>query len=135
MYKFLVAVALSLCVVGCSGPQQIVAPCSGKPQKDVIAYIASVMVNEGMEITLVNEEAGIVQAKSTGHSWTSGGDRYWSVSMRHDTVIAVAKVVSTGSMASTTYYGDNTHSSHTWYWSVRNAIEQVCGVTVMIQKG
>lgn len=126
-------------------PIQLTTPCPTKPMREVVSSLSALVIAEGMQITLVNENIGILQASSPeDHSiWTGLYTiRQWIFTMKGDTVLAYAKTIDQSRNAfgatlatSETYYSDKVHPDHAWYWNVRRGLETLCGGKVeFVQK-
>lgn len=133
MQRSLLALVACALLVGCSAPRlvQLAAPCPKMNRQEVITVLTGLVAGEGMTVTLVNENVGILQASGSPHkSW---GDlveqKQWQFSVRGDTVYGFAKTVYTtaerveGEMPVT----DDASSDERWYWNVRNGLQKVCG--------
>lgn len=110
-----------------------------------MAALSALVMAEGMQITLVNDNIGILQAATAeDHSIWTGiySTRQWIFSMKGDTVLAYAKSIDQTRNAfggvvgtSETYYTDKLHPDNAWYWNVRRGLETLCGSKVeFIQK-
>ena len=136
-----VAVFFAACV---KRPIQLTTPCPAKPVKEVVGTLSALVLAEGMQITLVNDNVGILQAATPeDHSWTGAySTNQWTFSMKGDTVLAFAKAVQQtrnafGAMLSSyeSYLTDEVHPDYLWYWNVRRGLEALCGEKVVfIQK-
>ena len=141
------ALALSLTLISCASPKwQMQAGCPGVDVPDAIAGLTALVTQEGMNITLVNEKIGVLQAATAESAdiWTGHlVSKSWQFTISHDTIYAFAKEIrqsrnAFGTILSTTetYYNDKVHKSHGWYWNVRNGIGAVCenAVVVFVKK-
>ncbi|MCE7933188.1 MAG: hypothetical protein DYG96_01205 [Chlorobi bacterium CHB2] len=126
-------------------PIQLTTPCASKSTKEIVAALSALVMAEGMQLTLVNDNIGILQASTAeDHSIWTGiySTKQWVFTMKSDTVLAYAKTVDQsrnafGAVLSTseTYYSDKVHPDHAWYWNVRRGLETLCGGKVeFVQK-
>lgn len=124
-------------VIGCGTTRyQLVTPCGKSSKSDIVAAMSALVAQEGFTVSLINENIGVLQASTPEEFsiWTGlNTTRQWSLTMRGDTVLMMAKTVSysknvfgatTG--GAETYYNDNAHSDWTWYWNVRNGMATLC---------
>jgi hypothetical protein len=128
-------------MIGCAQrPIKLVTPCTTQSTSDLIAALTALVVSEGMNISLVNEKVGILQASTAEeHSiWTGATtSNHWTFTVRDGKVEAIAKSLSVSKNAfgatissSETYYNDKAHKDWKWYWNVRNGLEALCGSKV-----
>lgn len=108
-----------------------------KDTEDLFKAIAMALSEENFLIKQNDAKLGYLQAETipSFNIWIGANEiRYWVFQKVEDKVTASAKVAyitqnvfgaTTG--GSETYYNDKTHKDWTWYWSVRNKIENVCG--------
>ena len=132
-------VASTLALASCATPRyQMQANCP-IDRADLIAGLTALVSQEGMNVTLVNEKVGILQASTAEeHSiWTGAWTSYaWQFNVSNDTIYAFAKQIS----RSTNVVGANVSvtemslwdknmgkgDDHPWYWNVRNGIQSLC---------
>ncbi len=128
-------------LTGCAQrPIQINAPCQTKPTKEIISHLSALVAAEGMQITVVNDGAGILQATTAEERdvWTgTHTTKAWSFVVKDGTVQAYAKTINQsrntfGAVLATseTYYSDKVHEDWKWYWNVRRGLEELCGAGV-----
>jgi len=139
LYIGTIALLLSACA---RRPVQIVSHCPQKTPKDIVAALAALVATEGMSVTLVNENVGVLQAATSPSysAWTGlTTTNQWQFNVRGDTVYAYAKSLATSTNVfgattggAETPYDDDVHPDHKWYWNVRNGLQQFCGVQQLI---
>jgi hypothetical protein len=124
--------------------------------EEIVSAVSALLIQEGLEIKVVNEKIGIVQAATApSHSiWTGANtQKVWQVNVMQDTIstpdddpsiprfvitaFAKEQSVSQNAFGSTTatsekYFGDDTDEDEAWYWNVRRGIEAMCNATVRI---
>jgi len=134
MPRFFSLVALACLAVGCAAPRvvQIAAPCAAKTTPQIITALAGLVAAEGMTITLLNENVGVLQASGALRQTDrrSGMQQQWQFSVRGDTVFAYAKTVYTsGALVTAELTADDTSTEpeERWYWNVRNGLQNLCG--------
>lgn len=145
MKTMLITIALCVAVGGCAPPRyQMRTACAGKTKSELVSAMTALVTQEAFTVTLVNENVGVVQANGTTEYsvWTQYySTPVWQMSMKGDTVLLIAKIVShkenvfgaqTGS--GETYMADNAAETHTWYWNVRRGMENLCGSTAIVVK-
>ncbi len=104
---------------------------------ELLKRVAMVMVDENMNITMNDAKLGYLRAETLpDHSVWTGMDevRYWTFQVVDGKVTASAKFTYTqkNAFGATTggtekYVDDGYPKDYTWYWSVRNALEKLCG--------
>lgn len=135
------AVVLTTVVAACAQrPIQITAPCQTKSAKEIIANLSALMAAEGMQITLANEQVGVLQASTAEERdpWTGMyTTKAWSLVVKDGTVQAYAKTINQSRNAfgvvvatNETYYSDKVHQDWMWYWNVRRGLQELCGTDV-----
>lgn len=128
-------------------PIQLTTPCASKSTKEIVAALSALVMAEGMQLTLVNDNIGILQASTAeSHSiWTgTSSTLQWIFTIKGDTVLAYAKAIDQSRNAfgavtytNETYYSDSKlhPNSNAWYWNVRRGLETLCGGKVeFVQK-
>jgi hypothetical protein len=140
--RWLLASSL-LMIVGCAQrPIKLVTPCTSQSTSDLIAALTALVVSEGMNVTLVNEKVGILQASSAEDRsiWTGATtSNHWTFTVREGKVEPIAKSLTQTKNAfgatlssSETYYTDKADQDWKWYWNVRNGLQTLCGSQVRI---
>lgn len=143
--KPLSALLLStLLLIGCTPTKwQMRAPCATEEmtRSEIMENLVALVVQEEFNPTIINVEIGLLQTKTaeTTSFWTGWSTTYhWNFSFSGDTIVGTAKsvVVSRNQYgvamgSSEEYYNDETDRDESWYWNVRNGIENMCGERII----
>ncbi len=143
-YLPLALVAVAVC--GCAKkPILLTTPCPQVPVADFMRDMAAILMSEGFEVKVMNETVGLLQAESApDHSiWTGATTvNRWSftfvdggcVQANASSYSGSQNVFGATTATSMTPYDDNTNKSVTWYWNVRNKLQQMCGYQITFVK-
>ena len=145
MKKFLLLISITcfLALSSCGTTvYQIKTDCQKASTEDLFKSITTLLLQEGFLIKQNDAKIGFIQAESIPNInfWTGFNEtRMWIFQNNGGKVIAYAKVVMTKQNifgASTggaeVYYNDKAHQDWTWYWTVRNGLEKICGEKIEI---
>ena len=109
---------------------QMQAPCPEHERGEIMDMLAGLVAQEGMDITLVNLDIGILQASMVSPAELFEPERTnsWNFNVRNDTIYAIAKQVENNTGNNTAeFLNDETASkSEFWYWNVRDGISALC---------
>ncbi|MGE5481253.1 MAG: hypothetical protein ACM3U1_12605 [Chloroflexota bacterium] len=143
MKKALYGIFLSLLLASCGTTvYQLHSDCPERKPEEVFKTLISLLMREGFTVKESDVALGYLQAEATNKYsiWRgAGGSRIWVFQMDDGKIIGSAKEVYVyqnvfGAVINktTTYFDDDTPLDESWYWSVRNALEQICGNKVYI---
>jgi hypothetical protein len=137
MKKYFLIIALLISLTSCATTVwQLKTDCNSNTE-DLFKKITIILMQENFLIKVNDPKIGYLQAETVPSFsiWTGTNEtRYWIFQVQDNKVTAQAKVVyiqqnifgaTTG--GTETYYNDEAHSDWTWYWSVRNELEKICG--------
>ena len=101
--------------------------------------LTGTLVNEGLQIKTVTGNYLLAESLPA-KQWNGATTQvYWAFTASKDTITGTAKSISIyqnafGAVLSTseTYFNDDAHRDWTWYWNVRNELENTCGDKVII---
>jgi hypothetical protein len=145
--KRIICLLFVITAIGCAKkPIMLTTPCPVMARDTLAQQLVGVLLSEGFEIRLLNEKLGLIQAETAPDYsiWTGMTTvNKWSITIREDrTVEAYASsymgsqnIFGATNATSMTPYDDRAHESHTWYWSVRNRLESLCGNRVEFYEG
>jgi hypothetical protein len=121
---------------------QLNTDCAKVSTEDLFKSITTLMLQEGFLIKQNDSKLGFLQAETVPkfNIWTGMNEvRYWIFQENNHKIIAFAKVIYTQQniFGATTggaeaYYDDKAHQDWTWYWSIRNGLEKICGSKIII---
>lgn len=108
--------------------------------------MTSVLMSEGFEVKLVNKKLGQLKAQSVPDysSWTGHGIlNRWSFTIHSDLSVQACAISYraskdlSGLLALETRgrIDDRAHEDQTWYWSVRNKLQELCGSQITFIEG
>ena len=115
-----------------------------KSKEEVFKSITTLLLQENLQIKHSDMELGYIQAESIPqlNIWLGAEvQRVWVITYKENKIIASAKTITitrnafgktTGSAE--TYYNDDSHEDWTWYWNVRDGLENLCGNEIIITK-
>lgn len=101
--------------------------------------LTGTLVNEGLQIKTVTGNYLLAESLPA-KQWNGATTQvYWAFTTSKDTITGTAKSTSIyqnafGAVLSTseTYFNDDAHRDWTWYWNVRNELENTFGDKVII---
>ena len=137
MKKYFLIIALLISLTSCATTVwQLKTDCNSNTE-DLFKKISIILMQENFLIKANDSKIGYLQAETVPslNAWTGMIEtRYWIFQVQDSKVTAQAKVVYTkqnvfGATTEGTeiYYNDEVHSDWTWYWSIRNELEKICG--------
>ncbi len=114
---------------------QMQAPCPEQGRGEILDMLAGLVSQEGMDITLVNLDIGILQASmfSPAELFTPDRTNSWNFNVRNDTIYAIAKQTEkkAGKIEEKFLNDENADDDDYWFWNVRNGVASLCtGYTV-----
>lgn len=141
--KLLISVILLVMLASCA-PTIIKHECDCRIEsKELFSGLSSLAMSEGMSIKTADVSTGVFVAESDPVVEPISGATIvnrWQVSFVNNKVLATAKSLTQSKNAfgatlatSETYYNQNVHKDHAWYWSIRNYLESKCGKIVEIK--
>src|SRR5687768_15313009 len=86
-------ITLTLACTGCASVRtELVTPCASKSNLDVIKSLTSIVVTEGMRVSVVDADVGLLEAvTSESIDWAGAVNQgRWTFTIRNDTVRAFA---------------------------------------------
>ncbi len=101
--------------------------------EETMNKIIQVLMQQGFTIRENDVKIGLLQAENTAHPFMYSEVRKWSFQIVDNKVIAQASFTTTtktayGDMSNPPRYcNDGVSESLTWYWTVRNQLEVICG--------
>lgn len=139
MKKIVCFFAFLLLTASCkTSVHQLQADCSKLSKREIMNSATALLLDEGLLIKNNDLNLGLIHAESTPsyNVWVGGTmTSMWTIRVDDSSrVTATAKSIlqmqnafgaTTG--GSETYYNDDVHEDWTWYWTVRNGLERLCG--------
>lgn len=144
MKSYLLLICIVVIIGGCATPRpqnHLYNTCSGKNKKELVEAVAALMVSEGFDIQLANENIGIVQASKTMTSWGTTYAIRWKISCSDNSVKGNACLAIVGSSINKsmvnaddcTPMGEKSSTDWEPYWVVRKGLEKLCGINTVIE--
>lgn len=126
--------------IGCAQrPIRITTACTPHTTTELITALTSLVASEGMSVTLVNENVGILQASSPELTsiLTGTSSNHWTFTVKDGRIDAYAKSIykTTNKYGATVssseyFYSDKEDRDTKWYWNVRNGLQRLCGDSI-----
>lgn len=129
-------------LIGCSSVQQLQTDCDMQ-MEELFDDLTAVLLEKGFEIKTINLKLGYLQAETpeSYEAFQGNQKKVWIFKYNNNGIVtASAKIIGSSSNAYggnktsyTTHYGESSHSSHKWYWDVRNNLEKLCGGKIVVK--
>lgn len=121
---------------------QLQTKCDKTTPEELFKSISTLLMQQNFIIKQSDMKLGYLQAETmpSFSVWTGMDEtRVWVFQYVQGKIIASAKQVLTKKnmfgqteSGAETYYNDNVHSDWSWYWDVRNGLENLCGDKIVI---
>ena len=138
--RLLVVLLALATIAGCvQRPIRITTACTPHTTTELITALTSLVASEGMNVTLVNENVGLLQASSPEHTslLTGTSSNHWTFTIKDGRIDAYAKALfrTTNQYGATVssseyFYSDKDDRDNKWYWNVRNGLQRLCGDSI-----
>lgn len=138
-YFLIVTIILSACTSNYKHfpVYELHTPCSKLSAKEIFDGLAKPLIKHEFDITEINYNIGLLVAKSEkiyNRDKHSNSHKEWRIFVDDDgTIISKARFIEThfndrGITIDETsiYMGENSPKNHTWYWAIKNKMEELC---------
>lgn len=133
IYILLIALVFSSCATKIYDYQ---LQCN-KDKQQIMSEFIRLVTSQGMQVKAQDINLGFAQAESLEERniWTGYlMQNFWTINIKDNiiTMSAYNTVKTTNEFGATlyttvTYYKEDTHNDHGWFWNVRDGIQDLCG--------
>ena len=107
-----------------------------KTNDEIIRELSKLLLQEDFSITKSDLSMGYIEGESlpTKLAFVGLCTKQWSFAINNGVITAYAKLLiinEYGTVTDTKYYYDNAPVEWSWYWNIRNGLQNICGHNVI----